>query len=295
MEIVTDRVSILMPVYNEERYICEAIDSVLDQRYSNWELIIVDDFSTDNTYNILLENYSGLEKVIFVRNITKGKNEALNYAYSLSTGGTIIFFAGDDILTSNSVELRVVEDISKPLIKSGKVKSFSQNQRYDNVIYPKGDHPNMSGGATAFSRAAADLIFPIPNILPNEDSWTKLHIDFLKFPIEWTNEVVILYRIHSDNSMGFDSTFDVRSENISKRSHSLNLFLNKYYNSLSKSDVFRLESMINLEVLRRNGSFIKIIFLRNTKWKEKVIGISYSNCFFYSLRIFLNRFLAGRL
>ncbi|OQS57845.1 glycosyl transferase family A, partial [Actinobacillus suis] len=44
-------ISIIMPVYNAEEYIEEAIKSVLNQTYSNWELILVDDCSTDNSCN----------------------------------------------------------------------------------------------------------------------------------------------------------------------------------------------------------------------------------------------------
>ncbi|VEI48624.1 Putative lipooligosaccharide biosynthesis protein [Actinobacillus equuli] len=46
-------ISIIMPVYNAEEYIEEAIKSVLNQTYSNWELILVDDCSTDNSCNVI--------------------------------------------------------------------------------------------------------------------------------------------------------------------------------------------------------------------------------------------------
>lgn len=49
------KVSILIPLYNAEKYISETIDSVLNQKYENWECIIVNDGSTDNSEKIVLE------------------------------------------------------------------------------------------------------------------------------------------------------------------------------------------------------------------------------------------------
>lgn len=50
-------ISIIMPVYNSEKYVSEAIESVCNQSYENWELLIVNDGSTDHTQEII-ENYS---------------------------------------------------------------------------------------------------------------------------------------------------------------------------------------------------------------------------------------------
>lgn len=56
------KVSILIPLYNAEKYISETIDSVLNQKYTNWECIIVNDGSTDNSEKIVLEKIKGNNK-----------------------------------------------------------------------------------------------------------------------------------------------------------------------------------------------------------------------------------------
>ena len=53
------RVSIIMPAFNAEKYVEQAIQSILEQTYKNWELLICDDASTDNTYLILIELRKG--------------------------------------------------------------------------------------------------------------------------------------------------------------------------------------------------------------------------------------------
>ncbi len=53
------RVSIIMPAFNAEKYVEQAIQSILEQAYKNWELLICDDASTDRTYLILIELRKG--------------------------------------------------------------------------------------------------------------------------------------------------------------------------------------------------------------------------------------------
>ena len=63
---VQPKISVIMPVYNGSRYLCEAIESILKQTYSDFELIIVDDFSTDNTVDLIKEYQAKGGKVVMV-------------------------------------------------------------------------------------------------------------------------------------------------------------------------------------------------------------------------------------
>ena len=64
---MNDLVSIIMPSYNTAKYISDSIDSVLRQTYTNWELIIVDDCSTDNTDDIVKE-YLSDNRIKYLKN-----------------------------------------------------------------------------------------------------------------------------------------------------------------------------------------------------------------------------------
>ncbi|OQS61922.1 glycosyltransferase family 2 protein, partial [Actinobacillus suis] len=65
-------ISIIMPVYNAEEYIEEAIKSVLNQTYSNWELILVDDCSTDNSCNVIQKYLLDIRIKFFRNKINSG-------------------------------------------------------------------------------------------------------------------------------------------------------------------------------------------------------------------------------
>jgi len=77
-------VSIVMPVYNMEQYIKEAINSVLAQTFTNWELIIIDDGSTDQTANIIA-SYKD-KRIHYFYQENKGQSNALNHGINIISG-----------------------------------------------------------------------------------------------------------------------------------------------------------------------------------------------------------------
>ena len=103
-------VSIIIPVFNRPELIFETLESVICQTYSNWECIIVDDGSTDNTYQ-LLEAYSNKDKRISVvkrpRDRPKGANACRNYGFELSKGKYINWFDSDDLMHPKKLELQI--------------------------------------------------------------------------------------------------------------------------------------------------------------------------------------------
>lgn len=95
-------VSILIPLYNAEKYIEETITKALQQTYSNIELVIVDDHSTDNSLKIAQKYIS--EKVHVYSNPKKGGNPARNYAFEKCNGEYIKFMDADDYCTNEMIE-----------------------------------------------------------------------------------------------------------------------------------------------------------------------------------------------
>ena len=76
-------VDIILPVYNSENFILKTIDSILNQKFKNWRLIIVEDDSSDNTYNAIKNNYFNLikKKKYFYIKILKIKAKVFQEIY----------------------------------------------------------------------------------------------------------------------------------------------------------------------------------------------------------------------
>lgn len=92
--VVMPEISVIIPTYNRSCIIREAIDSVLNQNYKNYEIIVVDDGSTDDTYSIL-EKYNGRIRYVFQNNGGVGK--ARNTGIRLAKGNFIAFLDSDDL------------------------------------------------------------------------------------------------------------------------------------------------------------------------------------------------------
>lgn len=101
-------VSVLMTVYNREQYIAEAIESVIDSTYENWELIIVDDQSTDASVEIA-KNYEEKDTRIkvYVNDDNLGQFQNRNMAASYAKGKYIKYLDSDDLIYPHGLEVMV--------------------------------------------------------------------------------------------------------------------------------------------------------------------------------------------
>ena len=98
-----DLVSVIMPAYNVEKYIGEAIQSVLNQTYKNFELIIFDDGSTDKTWEII-QSFNDSRIIAIRHQQNKGVAEARNTALKIAKGKWVALIDSDDVWLSDRLE-----------------------------------------------------------------------------------------------------------------------------------------------------------------------------------------------
>ncbi|MBV5339621.1 MAG: glycosyltransferase family 2 protein [Deltaproteobacteria bacterium] len=98
-------VSIIIPTYNNNPVVCQAIDCSLNQTYGNLEIIVVDDGSTDNTEQLLNEKYKG--RIIYVHQKNRGPGSARNTGIRHSSGKYVQFLDADDLLDPDKIRIQI--------------------------------------------------------------------------------------------------------------------------------------------------------------------------------------------
>lgn len=112
-------ISIIMPAYNASAYIAEAIQSVLDQTWTNWELIIVDDGSTDDTLQIAQQYAAKDNRIQVYHQSNQGGCVARNEALKHIAGDYVQYLDADDKLHAEKLSLQVVENVYEDTIILG--------------------------------------------------------------------------------------------------------------------------------------------------------------------------------
>lgn len=101
-------VSVIMPIYNCENFIGYAVESVINQTYDSWELILVDDASTDNSFDIIKKYANKDSRIRFIRfNKNSGAAVARNKAIEVAKGRFIAFLDCDDMWKKEKLEKQI--------------------------------------------------------------------------------------------------------------------------------------------------------------------------------------------
>ena len=136
---MNELISVIMPAYNVEEYIEKSIDSVLQQTYTNWELIIINDGSMDNTKKIV-ENYLHIDmRIIYLEQENKGVSVARNKGIDSAKGKYIAFLDADDLWTKDALEKLydlMKSDSDNKFVYGRTIEKFSSGK--EQLIGPEG-------------------------------------------------------------------------------------------------------------------------------------------------------------
>jgi len=125
-------VTVLMPVYNSEKYLNAAIDSILNQSFPNFEFLIIDDGSTDSSKKII-KSYTDSRIVYIQNNVNKGIVASLNYGLDISRGKYIARMDADDIAHPNRLEFQVKFMLAHPDCKLCGTRAIAINENGEEI------------------------------------------------------------------------------------------------------------------------------------------------------------------
>lgn len=140
---MNDLISIIVPVYNVEKYINKCLQSILNQTYSNLEIILIDDGSTDKSGEICEQYAQKDNRIAVIHKKNGGLSDARNYGIRNATGTWILFVDSDDFIRADSCEL-LLETAKKSCadIVIGSEKKFIDENKIGD-LYKHGQEYNM--------------------------------------------------------------------------------------------------------------------------------------------------------
>lgn len=245
-------VSIIIPTYNRAHLISETLDSVLMQTYENWECIIVDDGSIDNSAEII-GNYVNKDTRFQYhhrpKDRPKGANTCRNYGFELSKGDYINWFDSDDIMKNTMIE-QAVFDL--------KLSTALKFVLFDWVEF----QTNINNIISAHKNYTQKLI----------EDYATWKINFGTWAIVWKREIIASYSFDETLSRAQDLDFNTRiffNEIFEfKNMNTVGVFLRYHENRLTEDFNNMNINSLKSEVKVRRELINKLI---KRKTEEKVI------------------------
>ncbi|MHB9299312.1 glycosyltransferase family 2 protein [Fusobacterium polymorphum] len=286
------KIEILLATYNGEKYVGEQIDSIINQTYNNWELLIRDDNSKDRTLEILKE-YEKKDKRIKIIEDKKGnlgfvKNfeELLNN----SKEDWVMFSDQDDYWLENKIEkyVAILNTSSEDILKKPMLIHSNSFICDDNLEIIKDEFINskiankyneddfyfayfVQGSTVLINRKIIDLALPFSKNVTVHDRYFHLLAEFLGKRI-FINESLIKYRQHSNNKIGAKTS--IISKIFKKRyfhTEDRELILEiqkKYKDNLGTEQIEKIEKYLEVTNDKKNR-FLRFYLSREFKMNIK--------------------------
>lgn len=214
MDKSTPLVSIAMATYNGEKYIKQQLDSIVQQTHKNLEIVIVDDSSTDSTYDILQGYAKCYDNIKIMRNEQNiGVSQSFSRSLLNTTGQFIALSDQDDVWFHNKIEILLANIGSNMMIHSDDViVDDNLNVIYEShVAMSKNPYwhdfkdylvnVNVTGCTVMVSRKLLDIALPIPSDFVIHDWYLAIIASYYK-SITLFNQPLLYYRQHSSNVSG---------------------------------------------------------------------------------------------
>lgn len=218
-------ISIVMPVKNAAPFLSECLDSIIDQSFSDWELLAINDHSTDLSLQILKQYSNADNRITVMQNKGEGIINALKLAFSLSKGLYISRMDADDIMPKHKLKWlkEKLEAHGENYVSLGMVKYFS-NEPLGKGYKKYADWLNdLTINQNNFSEIYKECVIPSPNWLMHKSDFVKIGaFDSEVYPEDYelcfrmkkfdlkicsVNEITHLWRDHQSRASRNDDNY----------------------------------------------------------------------------------------
>lgn len=198
------KVSVIVPVYNGEKYIREAIDSILNQSYKDFEVIVIDDGSKDNTLSIVKE-YDG--KIRWKSQENKGQASATNEGVKMAEGEYVAYLDADDVCMPERLEVQVKyldNHLNVGLVYSsyyqmnsvGEIKRITKARPHDNFVLLQKDY--IARSTVMHRKKCLDEVGLFDESISGDDDWDMWIRISEKFGVDYVERPLVKYRVHRE-------------------------------------------------------------------------------------------------
>ena len=298
-----DLISIVVPVYNVEKYIKKCVNSIMKQTYHNLEILLINDGSTDNSGEICQDLQKKDNRIKVFNKENEGLGYTRNYGIEKAKGKYISFIDSDDFIKDNYIELlyNSMKNNNVDIVYCGHNKYYDENHVYEELNYYKNEYIKKED---IFRKIIIEMIGSMPNIREDKrvsmsaceamysleliknkkikfESERKYISEDLIFQIEILNEVksvyfldsnLYFYRVNNNQSLTHKFDIDNVNKNIIMCEKIINVFKEKKLNNVDLN-------MLNFSVKRfllsrlRTAIIKAITFYEESKNKKEINNI----------------------
>ena len=245
-------VSVIIPIYNSAKYIKDAINSVLDQSFKNFEIIIVDDGSTDNIIEVL-SDYIENNQISYYYQENKGAASARNLGLTKCKGSFISFLDSDDLWYKNKLQLQI---------------EFLKQNKHIDLLLTNVEVTNEKG----------DFLYFHSNRLPNTRQ--KIIKAFFNSKIIMNTPTIIFKKSVLNQVSGFNSALRYREDHLFLMDVAFNFNIAILEKFLIKRRIFKSSTSHSLKVSSLLEIQIPFIELAITKYNFLNKNIEISRIYF---------------
>ncbi|WP_242091621.1 glycosyltransferase family 2 protein [Aestuariivivens sediminicola] len=303
-----NKVSIVIPSYNRADLIGETLNSIIAQTYTNWECIVVDDGSIDNTFKVVEDFCKKDDRIKIVKRPRlkpKGANACRNYGLKISNGDYINWFDSDDLMHKNKIELQLSKLIeSKTNFCVCKTAKFQNSP--SNIIDILRTYPTSNDVFEKFLMKKNIWLTQAPlfkkeflinfGLKFDEDLQAAQEWEFFSRVLHYdkdycfVNQELVFFRNHEESMSGQKNAnvlwnyFLARKKiytlfgndlSFKAQSYFFNYFTDSYYNMLNENDYIKAKAVFKYTKKLFNLSFSGKCYLKLAYVSYKCFGKGY--------------------